>query len=88
MALYEYFCRDCKVKFEQITSSGDPDAGACPKCNLKNTERLISRFAVGGQGDLRESTHYHGCHAAQDHSHHHDHDHSHGDSDGKNDHDH
>ncbi|MGK5086157.1 zinc ribbon domain-containing protein [Bdellovibrionota bacterium FG-2] len=61
MALYEFFCESCKSKFEQITSSTDPDQGTCPKCHGKQTRKLISAFAVGGQGDLREST-QHGCH--------------------------
>ena len=62
MALYEFFCDACQLKFEQITSSTDEDQGKCPKCSSKqHSKRLISRFAVGGQGDLREST-FHGCH--------------------------
>lgn len=61
MALYEFFCESCQLLFEQITSSGDPEQGKCPKCNQKNTKKLISKFAIGGQGDLREST-MHGCH--------------------------
>lgn len=61
MALYEFYCDSCKSKFEQITSSTDPDQGKCPKCQGNHTHKLISRFAVGGQGDLREST-MHGCH--------------------------
>ncbi|MCM2323199.1 MAG: zinc ribbon domain-containing protein [Oligoflexia bacterium] len=61
MALYEYYCDSCRLKFEQLTSDRDPDKGKCPKCQGNNTRKLISRFAVGGQGDLREST-MHGCH--------------------------
>jgi putative FmdB family regulatory protein len=61
MALYEYRCQDCRLSFEQITSTGDPDQGKCPKCQGKNTHKLISKFAVAGRGDLREST-MHGCH--------------------------
>ncbi len=60
MALYEYFCDRCQYKFEQITSERDPDQGKCPKCHSKETRKLLSRFAIGGQGDLREST-QHGC---------------------------
>jgi putative FmdB family regulatory protein len=63
MALYEYFCEACQARFEQITSSTDPDAGKCPKCHGKKTRKLISAFRVGGRGDLREST-MHGCHDA------------------------
>ena len=61
MALYEFFCKNCKLKFEQITSSSDPDQGRCPKCHQMHAQKLISVFAVGGRGDLREST-LHGCH--------------------------
>jgi putative FmdB family regulatory protein len=61
MALYEYFCESCSSQFEQITSSTDPEAGKCPRCQTKNTRKLISAFRVGGRGDLRETT-LHGCH--------------------------
>jgi putative FmdB family regulatory protein len=61
MALYEYYCDSCQLRFEQITSASDPDAGKCPKCHGKDSKKLISPFAVGGRGDLREST-MHGCH--------------------------
>jgi putative FmdB family regulatory protein len=81
MALYEYFCDSCRHQFEQLTSSGDSDAGKCPKCQKKDTRKLISTFRVGGRGDLREST-MHGCHEAHvsvggEHDHSHDHGHSH-----------
>lgn len=66
--MYEYFCKRCQGKFEQITQCSDPDRGKCPKCNTNETEQLISKFAVGGRGDLREST-LHGCHAGCSHSH-------------------
>ena len=81
MALFEFYCESCKAKFEQITSAADPDQGKCPKCNDKNSRKLISKFAVGGQGDLRETT-MHGCHdahvspgpgEAEDSGHDHDH---------------
>ena len=61
MPLYEFYCQNCRIEFEQITSSTDPNRGKCMKCNQKNTKKLFSKFAVGGQGDLREST-QHGCH--------------------------
>jgi putative FmdB family regulatory protein len=77
MALYEYYCDSCKLKFEQITSSSDPDAGKCPKCQKKDQARkLVSAFRVGGQGDLRESTQHgcHGCYSGHHHGHKHDED--------------
>jgi putative FmdB family regulatory protein len=61
MPLYEYLCLRCNFKFEQITASLDRNESNCPKCLSKDTKKLISQFAVGGQGDLREST-LHGCH--------------------------
>lgn len=61
MVLYEYFCEECALVFEQITSNSDPEQGKCPKCSVKTHQKLISQFAVGGRGDLREST-MHGCH--------------------------
>lgn len=64
MPLFDYACKHCKTRFEQFVDSrgeGDPEAGRCPQCAAQDSERLISRFAVGGQGDLREST-LHGCH--------------------------
>lgn len=80
MALYEFFCESCQKHFEQLTSATDPEQGRCPKCQGNKTRRLISRFAVGGRGDLREST-FHGCHdhdlASADHNHRVSHGHDH-----------
>ena len=62
MALYEFYCEACDHRFEQIARSDSPDKGKCPKCQSKDrTRKLISPFAIGGRGDLREST-MHGCH--------------------------
>jgi putative FmdB family regulatory protein len=68
MPWYEYVCEGCGGKFEEISSASTSadQRGCCPRCGTnEKSRRLISRFAVGGQGDLREST-MHGCH---DHSH-------------------
>ena len=61
MAIYEFYCKPCRRSFELIISARDPEMGRCPKCGGRDTERKISRFFVGGRGDLREST-LHGCH--------------------------
>lgn len=82
MPLFEYFCSACQKKFEQIVSSSDLDAGRCPGCGSQKARKLISRFAIGGQGDLREST-MHGCHdydgspGGDSHGGHEGHDHGH-----------
>lgn len=45
MPIYEYYCTDCKEKFELLRpfSRIDEPAG-CPKCK-KGSKRILSRFA-------------------------------------------
>jgi putative FmdB family regulatory protein len=82
MPLFEYYCGHCKRKFEFLANSSKSESPICPKCKRKSDEKLISQFAVGGQGDLRETT-LHGCHDAhvdlepghEGHDHHDHHDH-------------
>jgi putative FmdB family regulatory protein len=65
MPIFEYHCKACQTHFEEIRKVAEKDQKApCPKCASSETERLLSRFAVAGQGDQRESTHHgcHGCH--------------------------
>lgn len=71
MPLFDYLCRKCRHKYEEIVSNTeDSTAGVCPKCGAHGSERQIVRFRVGGRGDLRESTDLHGCHPAEsEHSH-------------------
>lgn len=79
MPLFDYYCRSCNQRFEQVVDSRgehDPEAGRCPHCGDKKSDRLISRFAVGGRGDLREST-FHGCHEHFDGLPHSDYSHEH-----------
>ncbi|NDD92258.1 zinc ribbon domain-containing protein [bacterium] len=59
--VYEYSCELCHHRFEERVSSHESAAPACPKCGEDAAKKQISRFAVGGQGDLREGT-LHGCH--------------------------
>ena len=80
MPLFEYFCGHCKKKFEFLAKVSGSETAVCPKCQKKTNQKLISKFAVGGQGDLRETT-LHGCHDAHvdlepGHSHDDHHDHS------------
>jgi putative FmdB family regulatory protein len=65
MPLFDYICRGCGHRFEQIVrSKDDSEAGTCPKCARTDAEAQIARFRVGGRGDLRETTDFHGCHPA------------------------
>ncbi len=75
MPLFDYECENCRYQFESLTRSsevsGSEQTVACPKCSQPNPKKLISRFRVGGRGDLREST-QDGCHDCQMPSHHED----------------
>ena len=48
MPLFEYVCRECSARFEQIVMGSDTPA--CPSCRSRNLEKLLSVFAVGGGG--------------------------------------
>ncbi len=48
MPLFEYVCRNCSRKFEQLVfGSFTP---SCPFCQSRALEKQISVFAVGGRG--------------------------------------
>ena len=48
MPIYEYECRECGHRFEQLVrASGAP---ACPACQGHDLERLLSLFAVSSEG--------------------------------------
>ena len=44
MPLYEYLCRACDHAFETLVRGGDQPA--CPACQSKDLERLLSSFGV------------------------------------------
>ncbi|MCM0604629.1 MAG: zinc ribbon domain-containing protein [Xanthomonadaceae bacterium] len=77
MPLYDFYCKQCSFKFETLVSSSETKTAECPECGNAHTDRLVPKFRIGGQGDLRESTMFHGCHlshdiqthAAEEHSH-------------------
>ena len=51
MPIYEYTCRECNAKFEQLvrTMSGEQKF-QCPKCGSSKTARALSVFAVSAEG--------------------------------------
>ncbi|MBS1963031.1 MAG: zinc ribbon domain-containing protein [Bdellovibrionales bacterium] len=66
MPLFDYICGGCGHRFEQLVrAKDDSEAGICPKCARPGAEPQIVRFRVGGRGDLRESSEYHGCHPSE-----------------------
>jgi putative FmdB family regulatory protein len=53
MPIYEYRCRDCETRFERFVS-GKTSRVACPDCESKRVDRLLSVFAVSS-GSKRPS---------------------------------
>jgi putative FmdB family regulatory protein len=48
--LYEYECRKCHQRFEEIQKVDDRPIKKCPKCKSGRVERLISAPAVRFKG--------------------------------------
>jgi len=50
MPIYEYECKDCGKVFEKIQPARAKKKGLpCPKCNGKETERIMSCFSSGSR---------------------------------------
>lgn len=49
MPLYEYYCSDCKSKFELLVSHQHADDIVCTKCHSEKVRRLLSTFAFAGK---------------------------------------
>ncbi|MEO8974034.1 MAG: zinc ribbon domain-containing protein [Ktedonobacteraceae bacterium] len=45
MPLYEYYCPNCKSKFEMLVSHQHADDIVCMKCCSEHVRRLLSVFA-------------------------------------------
>lgn len=59
--IYEYTCKACKIKFEQLLKTMNSDSAVkCPQCGSKKTERAMSVFAVGADAAKGPSSHAHG----------------------------
>lgn len=55
MPLYEYYCTDCKTKFELLSAYTKADDGIiCQQCHGVHVRRLLSVFAArrGGDGEF------------------------------------
>lgn len=50
MPLYEYLCRNCGHRFEQIQKFSDPILRRCPRCKKLKLEKLLSAPAVQFKG--------------------------------------
>lgn len=47
MPLYEYECRDCGARFEQLVRRQDAEV-VCRSCGSGTVSQLLSTFAVAG----------------------------------------
>ena len=53
MPLYEYYCTDCRTKFEALRPMSKADAPIqCKQCESMNTARALSLFAAHTKSDL------------------------------------
>ncbi len=50
MPLFEYECRDCKARFEQLVFNSSAPV-VCRKCGSTQLSQLLSTFAVRGGSD-------------------------------------
>ena len=56
MPIYEYTCRDCGHRFEELQRLGDSgEKVRCPVCGRIGADRQLSTFAAAGGGS-RPST--------------------------------
>ena len=53
MPIFEFRCKNCNKKFEELvfSASFDVDEIICPDCGTKNAEKLMSAFCSSGAGE-------------------------------------
>lgn len=59
MPVYEYHCRKCDHRFEEMTrmtSSREEVGPTCPKCDAAGSERVLSVFAVSSEAAGKASS--------------------------------
>ena len=50
MPIFEYQCKACCHQFEQLVFASDAEPTACPACNCRDVEKLMSAGAVRPNG--------------------------------------
>ncbi len=54
MPMFEYICRACGERFEELRSAKDEGPGPlCPECGSEKVVKLVSAFATGATGGNR-----------------------------------
>ena len=57
MPIYEYTCKSCKARFEQLVRNMSEQTEAkCPECGSTATVRSLSVFAVAADGAKSSSS--------------------------------
>ena len=58
MPIYEYTCRNCDAKFEELVRSINASEAKvkCPQCGSPKTARALSVFAVGAESASSRSS--------------------------------
>ena len=63
MPLYEYYCTDCKTKFDALRPMSKADAAIqCRRCESMHTSRVLSLFATfsGSRGSQAAASGFEG----------------------------
>jgi putative FmdB family regulatory protein len=53
MPIFEFKCKNCNHKFEELVFSALTDSSniTCPECGIKNAEKLMSACSSSGMSD-------------------------------------
>lgn len=46
MPIYEYLCKTCETKFDELVRDAEALTARCPKCGASEVSRLLSVFAT------------------------------------------
>lgn len=55
MPVYEYLCKHCATKFEELVFAGETAPERCPHCGAEKVSRLLSTFAAASEGGGKSS---------------------------------
>lgn len=51
MPIYDFLCRECEHRFDDLVSADAVDRAACPQCTSGDVVKLYAPFAVHTSGD-------------------------------------
>lgn len=53
MPIYEYQCKTCETRFEELVRDSQALTARCPKCGKTEVSRLLSVFAASNSTSAR-----------------------------------